>query len=199
MSGVRICSIPGCGKKHKGRGWCSDHLGRWRRWGDPLGGRTARGEAAAFLAQALEHDGPGHVLWPYHTDMTYPTITIDGRPRKVARLVLEAKVGPAPSPRHQAAHKPRECHERLCIAWRHLRWATAKENAADRELDGTTARGERVGGAKLTEAKVARILADKRKPKHVAPFYAAQFGVSPAAVYAILEGRTWKHVPRPVR
>lgn len=195
---MRICSIPGCGKKHKGRGWCSDHLGRFHRWGDPLGGRTARGEAAAFLARALEHDGPGHVLWPYHTDMTYPTITIDGRPRKVARLVLEAKVGPAPSPRHQAAHKPRECHERLCIAWRHLRWATAKENAADRDLDGTTARGERHPAAKLTEAKVVEIL-ERGPGGRTNAQIATEYGVSPAAIGFLFEGRTWKHVPRPVR
>ncbi len=34
---VRLCSIPGCGRVHYGRGWCHRHYWRWKRWGDPLG------------------------------------------------------------------------------------------------------------------------------------------------------------------
>jgi len=34
----RICSIPDCGRRHKGRGFCEAHLDRWKRHGDPLHG-----------------------------------------------------------------------------------------------------------------------------------------------------------------
>jgi hypothetical protein len=33
----RTCSIDGCGKPHKARGWCSSHYNAWRAYGDPLG------------------------------------------------------------------------------------------------------------------------------------------------------------------
>lgn len=31
-----ICSIDGCGKPAKGRGWCASHWWRWKNHGDPL-------------------------------------------------------------------------------------------------------------------------------------------------------------------
>lgn len=34
------CSIEGCDLKHYGRGWCSMHYTRWRRYGSPHGGLT---------------------------------------------------------------------------------------------------------------------------------------------------------------
>lgn len=36
MADERLCSIPGCGKKHLASGWCSAHYSRNRRHGDPL-------------------------------------------------------------------------------------------------------------------------------------------------------------------
>jgi len=33
---MRICSIPGCGRKHKAKGWCFKHYMRMKRSGDPL-------------------------------------------------------------------------------------------------------------------------------------------------------------------
>lgn len=33
----RVCSIDECDGKPVGRGWCSKHWQKWRRWGDPLG------------------------------------------------------------------------------------------------------------------------------------------------------------------
>lgn len=39
---TRICSIDGCGKPHKSRGWCNPHYRRWLTYGDPLGGGDMR-------------------------------------------------------------------------------------------------------------------------------------------------------------
>ena len=32
---VLVCSVPGCGRPHYGRGWCHGCYERWRRYGDP--------------------------------------------------------------------------------------------------------------------------------------------------------------------
>lgn len=39
MASSRICSVEGCNKPVFCRGWCSAHHQRWRKHGDPLGGR----------------------------------------------------------------------------------------------------------------------------------------------------------------
>lgn len=36
MANSPICSVPGCGKQHLARGWCTQHYQRWRKYGDPL-------------------------------------------------------------------------------------------------------------------------------------------------------------------
>lgn len=49
----RVCSIPGCGGCTKGLGYCSKHLKRFRKWGDPnvwcdaWGGKHLEGASAA--------------------------------------------------------------------------------------------------------------------------------------------------------
>lgn len=41
---MRICSIDGCGKPARTRGWCNTHHMRWYRHGDPLRVSDQRGE-----------------------------------------------------------------------------------------------------------------------------------------------------------
>lgn len=30
---TKLCTVPGCDKPHRARGWCSAHWERWKRWG----------------------------------------------------------------------------------------------------------------------------------------------------------------------
>lgn len=39
---MRTCSVDGCDLPHKGKGYCTKHWERFRRYGDPLGGGTFR-------------------------------------------------------------------------------------------------------------------------------------------------------------
>jgi len=91
-----------------------------------------------------------------------------------------------------AAHAPLVCHTPSCCQWRHLRWATSAENAADRSIDGTQfhGKGELGGKAKLTEAQVLAIRADPRSCHAIAPDY----GVTFSTIAHIKSRRRWPHL-----
>ncbi|MFC5744818.1 HNH endonuclease signature motif containing protein [Actinomadura rugatobispora] len=57
----RTCSIDGCDKPHAGRGWCTQHYGKWRKTGDP--NYTAPSLDERFHAK-INQDGPIPALDP---------------------------------------------------------------------------------------------------------------------------------------
>jgi hypothetical protein len=65
----------------------------------------------------------------------------DGEPRwrKVHLLVLEAFVGPRPSPRHHGAHYPDPSPENNRV--KNLRWATPEDNELHKLVHGSRSRG----------------------------------------------------------
>jgi hypothetical protein len=73
-----------------------------------------------------------------------------------------------------------------------LTYGTPAENQADASRHGTRARGMRYSSAKLTDAAAREI----RRLKGVVPQseLARRYNVSPAAVQAVHDGRTWTHV-----
>lgn len=138
MANPKLCSIPDCGKPIKSRGWCTGHYQRWNKHGNPLGGGTSPGEALRFYREVvLPYDGDECLVWPYATKFDgYGMLWLAGRPHIVSRLVCEDANGPAPTPKHDAAHS---CGQgRLgCVAKRHLSWKTRLENVADSIAHGT--------------------------------------------------------------
>lgn len=126
------------------------------------------------------------------------TIAPDGRAQvspqrkthRVARLVLQAFVGPCP-PGMEACHFPDRDPTNNRIE--NLRWDTAAENYADRVVHGTSNGGERNTFAVLGEDEVRSIRrrfaagADARE-------LAAEYGVSRSNVYMITGRKTWKDV-----
>jgi hypothetical protein len=78
-----------------------------------------------------------------------------------------------------------------CVNPNHLRWATRKENEADKISHGTHNRGERHGQSKLTESMVLEILATKDLSHQI---IASRYGVSRFAIDSIKNRKAWKHV-----
>lgn len=74
-----------------------------------------------------------------------------------------------------------------------LEWVTGEENRAHAKETGLTARGERAGKTKLTESEV-RQLRKLRAEGMSGPKLGAKFGIHVSSVYAILNGRNWKHL-----
>lgn len=188
---MATCSIEGCGRPtvNKTGLWCKRHYTRWWRHGDPLKRtRLACGEAEIFFQETvLPYSGDECLFWPYYTGR--PRLFRDGKHHLVARLVCIEEYGPPPTPEHEAAHS---CGKKLCVAKRHLRWATREENCADKQIHGTMSRGEQHGMAILTEPQVREMLTLKNVETQTA--IAKRFGVSLGTVNKIFTGKHWVHI-----
>jgi hypothetical protein len=193
MATKRICSIEGCSKSVRGKGWCQAHYMRWWKYGDvrasdPIEPRVPIGGALRFIHDvALKHTSDDCLNWPYvRANYGYGEVAVDGRKRLAHRIVCEVVYGPAPDGKNDAAHS---CGNRLCCNPRHLRWATRAENVADTRQHGTISRGERNGHAKLTEADVRFIRT--LKGNLTSTEIAKKFGVSRGSIGKILSGKNW--------
>jgi len=140
--------------------------------------------------RSLKH-GKVRVLRPYRNNKGYLLVSLmrlnKRKHRTVHSLVLTAFVGPRPDG-YEACHND---GTRTNNTLSNLRWGTAKGNAADRVLHGTSNRGEVNGHAKLTEADVLAIRADTRPQKVIA----ADYGIAQSNVSRAKSRRAWGHVP----
>jgi hypothetical protein len=185
MATPRLCSIPNCYNPHYARGWCCAHYQRWRHYGDPLTpNKDKRGEARRFYTEVvLTHDGDDCLIWPYWKGgRGYARMDDKGKMRPVSRMVCEHVNGPPPSSKHETAHS---CGHKGCVNWRHLRWATSRENAADKISHGTW-------GKTITEETAREMLSLKglRSVNEISE----RFGVHPSFVYKLFKGTTWRHL-----
>lgn len=194
MSDLPICSIEGCGKKAcNGRGWCWAHYDKWRVYGDPNVGISRgflRGTTGAFFNTAKSYEGDECLIWPYAKGSGgYAVVCIGGKTLLAHILMCEHANGPKPTSEHEAAHS---CGKGYlgCIAKRHLRWATSKENNADKKIHGTQVLGERHHKAKLTERDVRgiRLLGDEgRTYVYIANLY----GISESQAALVVKRKSW--------
>lgn len=138
----------------------------------------------------------GGILAPSKNKRTgYPeTLLSDGARKQrvnIHVLVCEAFHGPRPSSRHQVAHGDgsRDYNHKD-----NLRWASPKDNAADRKRHGTEYEGKAHWKTELTEDDV-RSIRDRYKPGHGGYTYLArEYGLTRGAIYRIVKRKNWKHV-----
>lgn len=110
--------------------------------------------------------------------------------KSVHRLVLETFIGPPPTKQHQAAHNDGDKSNNNVL---NLRWATAKENTADRYLHGTILKGEDNARAKLNEAQVLYVHAAYQAGTSTYEL-SEELGVSQGQISVILSGKHWSHL-----
>lgn len=188
------CSVAGCngnahGKARGCRGYCSKHYQRLSNHGDPNAGgvfRVTRGEPMRWLQAHLDHGSDDCLPWPYLTLKGYGRVN----GKYAHRVMCELKHGAPPTPRHQAAHICGMGHEG-CVNPRHVRWATASENAADKIEHGTMPKGEDHFFAKLTEGDVREIRAVRKMGGASLSQLASCYNVSVGTIQALLDGKTW--------
>lgn len=130
---MKMCSIPGCERKHYARRFCRMHWTRQSRHGDtdlrPRRWRT--GAPIEFIKKAILHKGNDCLFWPYaKNNAGYGHLTFLGKPILAHRMVL-ASWRTCPAPKMVAAHLCGNGHL-SCINPQHLAWATQRENAMHR-------------------------------------------------------------------
>lgn len=181
---ARLCTIDGCGRPYLARGFCSLHYERQRIAAQPAcraDGCEKRAEKRGLCgAHYFRWRTQDCIFWPFGMPKKgYPKVNKNS----AHRLVCKA-----------AAHSCGKGHLG-CINPNHLRWASPKENNADKIAHGTANRGDRCNLAKLSEASVIEI---KRLLGAVPnPMLAARFNISVAAINAIASGRTWSYIQVP--
>jgi hypothetical protein len=196
---IKVCSVDGCGRGGKViKGFCNRHYQRFLKYGDPLLGHdhAASGASRAWLDANLNHAGPECLIFPFgRSGCGRGELTIDSKNIHADVYMCRIAHGEKPSPKHEAAHSCGKGHEG-CVAPTHLRWATRKENAADRIIHGTALLGERHHQAKLDEvsARFIKIKCEMIKTRGVRAQLARDFGVYDTVISSIANGRTWRHV-----
>lgn len=185
------CKIQDCDKKNFSFGWCRNHYERWKRHGDPLICKlvlSPAGATMAWITANKDYDGDDCLIWPF---ARHPSGRAHMARAKPSRIMCEMAHGKAPSPTHQAAHSCGNANGG-CVNPKHLRWATRKENEADKLIHGTRIRGEAHYAAILTEESVREIrsLAGVKQQKEIA----AEFGIATTTVCNIIHGHSWRHV-----
>lgn len=142
MNPTRTCTIDGCYKPAKARGYCNSHYLRLIRHGDPLAGGYARLHSEEErLAAHTELRGDCLIWTGDLNERGYGRIVSAGRKVRVHRYVYQRANGAIP----QGAEVDHTCHNRACIELSHLRLVTRKQNLENlsgaREFSATGVRG----------------------------------------------------------
>lgn len=184
------CSFEGCERPTDSHGLCGPHASRFRRYGDASMGGTARGAAADFMKNVvLKHDADECLAWPFgNNGKGYGVFHENGRVIAAHTYACREAHGARPSSKHEVAHSCGRGHL-LCCAPKHLRWATRKENHADKARHGTLPFGQNNPSNKLTPDQVLAIRdLGGTEPQHQ---IAKRFGVCQMTISNILSGKVW--------
>lgn len=138
-----------------------------------------------------------HVGWRGHDCLTWPFSRVRGygnlkyrdKMTYAHRVMCELVHGPAPSPKHHAAHS---CNRGAdgCVHPRHVSWKTPSQNQLDKRKFGTQYRD---GRRKKITAEDVRIIR-ARACLDTQDALAVRFGISRRTVGAIVGRRSWRYV-----
>jgi hypothetical protein len=128
-------------------------------------------------------------LWVFGTlGKGYGRLEVNGRSEYVHVLTCTAWHGPRPEGM-EVAHS---CGNRRCWAGEHLRWATPKENNADKVLHGTNRAGEQNALAKLTNAQATEVRRRYAAGGVSQSTLAAEYGVDRSAISLVINRKTYR-------
>lgn len=101
----RTCSVEGCDRPRRARGWCTKHYSRWRRWGDPT--VTMAPGFPENLLRKMEPQSNGCIYYTGAINADgYARVVVDGESTPAHRAAYEHFVGPIP----EGMTLDHECH-----------------------------------------------------------------------------------------
>lgn len=184
------CVVADCTSPAWSGGYCTKHLARWRRYGDPNFVKTIKGDDETRFWSKVEKTNSCW-LWtePLHHS-GYAQFKVSGKQTRAHRYSFFLAHGRWPEP--NCLHS---CDVRRCVNPAHLSEGTDQNNVDDMFERGRAvkARGSQTGMAKLNEEKVRDIrvrIAQKEPYSKVAALY----GVSTGTIGFIVKRQTWAHI-----
>ena len=150
---MRICSIEGCGKKHKGHGYCNKHWLRLRIHGDP----TYKPPTihSRIIRKVLSENQDPNVcwVWPGATNgIGYGMVGFNGKNMGAHRAVYRILVGPIP----EGFTLDHLCRNPICVNPHHLEPVSMRDNI----LRGVSPAAKQ---ARQTHCKRGHELTDRRR------------------------------------
>jgi hypothetical protein len=146
------------------------------RWGKPM---TRRWPETILRPVRIGSGGYQAVsLWIARTQVV----------ARISRLVLLTFVGPPPGPEYEAAHSNGDRDDNRLT---NLRWATPKENSADRIEHGTDPIGERNPAARISAIQADEIRRVYRQGGVKQVELAARFGLAQTQISRIVRCESW--------
>ncbi len=146
---------------------------------------TSPGQPRSWLEGRRFHLSDDCLVWPFAINaFGYGILKAGTRTLVASRVMCAMAHGQPPTPDHEAAHS---CGNPQCVNPKHIRWATAKENHADKIGHGTNGAGEKSNFAKLRAGAMLAI----RESDEPSAELARRFDVTTRTVRHIRGGRTW--------
>lgn len=201
MSESIPCSIEGCDRQRKTRGWCGMHYSRWKTHGDPGPAASYKSHKNDSIEERIARRGftvTESGCWEWNGTVIangYGIFAIRSHGVKyyVHRVMWELHNGQSIPDGMFVCHT---CDNRSCGNPDHLFLGTLQDNVDDMTAKGRQARGVTNGHAKLTEADVVeirRLCAGGETQRSVA----SKFGVCQQTVSRLMVGgryQNWRHV-----
>lgn len=146
-----------------------------------------KGKAIAWLVAHAGHKESECLAWPFSRNWNgYGLLGANGDLAYAHRIMCKLKHGPAPSPKHVAAHSCNNGHKG-CVNPQHISWKTPGQNLLDRRAAGTLTKKRWNKKGTLTDEQIAKIVSLKGKLNQRE--IAAMFGISYQHVSVIQNGK----------
>lgn len=150
------CSVLGCSRAHKAKGFCLPHYHRWRRWSDPLGGRLSSTASPLGRFNNTGWSETPQGCWEWNGSRFprgYGQFSVNGKLCYAHRFAYRIHHGPFPSDL-KILHR---CDNPPCVNPEHLFLGTTQDNSDDMCRKGRSASGEQSGLHRLTDTQVLEI------------------------------------------
>lgn len=153
---MRTCSIEGCDKPARARGWCTKHYQRWKKHGDPTVVYQDMVRSKEDFLRYVEQDKNGCWIWQRGRCNGYGNLLFRGMTMYSHRVAWELFKGPIPKGNHILHNVADGCVSKACVNPKCLRLGDDTDNANDADRAGEAHSMAKVPN-NMVEAAIRRV------------------------------------------